>query len=82
MEEYVIGLDYGTNSARAVVVNANTGEEVATHVYNYKKGEAGILLDHKRPQLARQDPQEYFDALDECITNSFEKAREFQVNHS
>ena len=52
MEEYVIGLDYGTNSARAVIVNANTGEEIATHVYPYKMGEAGILLDHKRPQLA------------------------------
>jgi L-ribulokinase len=75
MEEYVIGLDYGTNSARAVIVNANTGKEVATHVYAYKKGEAGILLDHKKPQLARQHPQEYFDALDECILKGFKKAK-------
>mgnify|MGYP005838031327 CR=1 FL=1 len=75
MEEYVIGLDYGTNSARAVIVNANTGEEIAKHVYAYKLGEAGILLDHKKPQLARQHPQEYFDALDECISKGFKKAK-------
>ena len=56
MEQYVIGLDYGTNSARAVIVNANTGQEVTTHVYPYKKGEAGILLDHKRPELSRCSP--------------------------
>ena len=29
-EKYVIGMDYGTDSARAIVVNARTGEEVAT----------------------------------------------------
>ena len=38
---YAIGLDYGTNSVRAVLVDVTNGQEVATTLYEYETGEAG-----------------------------------------
>ena len=54
--KYALGLDYGTNSVRALIVNVATGEEIGTHVFAYPHGDAGILLDAKDPNLARQHP--------------------------
>ena len=56
---FAIGVDYGTNSVRALVVNVADGQEVASCVYNYRSGAAGILLDPRDPHLARQDPADY-----------------------
>lgn len=67
--KFVIGADYGTNSARFVLANAQNGEIVAEHVYNYKGGEDGIILDSSRPLFAKQDPKEYFRAFNECIAS-------------
>jgi L-ribulokinase len=58
---YSIGLDYGTNSVRALLVNVHSGEELAASVFNYPHGEAGIILDPRDPNLARQHPQDYLD---------------------
>ncbi len=60
-DKFTIGLDYGTNSVRALIVNVNTGEEVGTHVFDYPHGEAGILLDPRDPNLARQHPADYIE---------------------
>jgi L-ribulokinase len=60
---FAIGVDYGTNSVRALVVNLEDGEELATHVYNYPSGDAGVLLDKKDPNLARQSPADYIDGF-------------------
>lgn len=42
---YTIGLDYGTNSVRCVIVDVTDGSEVGTAVYEYETGDAGIILD-------------------------------------
>src|SRR5688572_6913517 len=49
---YSIGVDYGTNSVRALVVDTATGEEIASHVFDFPSGDAGILLDPRDPNLA------------------------------
>lgn len=41
---FTIGLDYGTNSARALVVDCKDGREIGTAVVNYPSGHQGILL--------------------------------------
>lgn len=58
-KRFAIGVDYGTNSVRALIVDVADGSEVASHVYDYPNGDAGILLDPKDPNLARQNPADY-----------------------
>lgn len=62
MDKYVIGLDYGTDSARAVVVNAGTGEVVASSVRNYPRWAEGKYCNPAINQY-RQHPQDYIDVL-------------------
>ena len=56
---FTIGLDYGTSSVRAVVVDCADGRSVGTHVFDYPSGEQGVLVDPKDPHLARQNPNDY-----------------------
>ncbi len=66
MPQYAIGLDYGTNSCRSLLVDLSDGTELGSTVFDYPSGELGILTDPKDPNLARQNPQDYLDGL-ECI---------------
>ena len=67
MAKYSIGLDFGTNSARALLVNVANGQEIATSVCKYAHGHGGIILDSQDPHLARQHPQDYLDAIATCV---------------
>jgi L-ribulokinase len=60
---YTIGVDYGTNSVRAVVVSTADGSVAGTHVFDYPSGDHGVLLDPKQPHLARQNPADYLEGL-------------------
>lgn len=71
-----LGLDFGTNSVRALLADVHTGEELATAVYDYQTGQAGILLDPADPNLARQDPQEYIHGLEVVIHRVLAEARQ------
>ncbi len=55
---YTIGLDYGTNSVRALIVNVANGAEIAAAVWGYEHGTAGVILG-RDPNLARQHPADY-----------------------
>ena len=59
-----IGVDYGTNSCRAVVVDCSNGDELGSGVYNYESGRQGVLLDAKDANLARQKPADYLKGLE------------------
>jgi L-ribulokinase len=48
---------------RALVVDVADGSEIGTYVYNYPSGEAGILLDSRDPNLARQNPADYIEGF-------------------
>ena len=56
---YALGLDFGTNSVRALLVDIRNGRELATSVFPYPAGKAGIILDPRNPDLARQNPADY-----------------------
>jgi L-ribulokinase len=60
---FSLGVDYGTNSCRAVIVDTANGAEIAAHVYNYPTGRHGIILDPKDPNLARQNPADYIQGF-------------------
>jgi L-ribulokinase len=65
--KYAIGLDYGTNSVRAVIVDLADGTEIANSVYEYPSGEQGILLDSTDPHLARQNPADYIEGYVQSV---------------
>lgn len=76
MTTYSLGLDYGTNSCRSVIVDLSDGTEVATHVFDYPTGTAGIVTDPKDPNVARQNPQDYIRGLETIIPEAIRKARQ------
>ena len=71
--KYVIGLDYGTDSVRALVVNAANGEEVATHVHYYARWKKGLYCDPSVSQY-RQHPLDYIEGLEVSIKQALKKA--------
>lgn len=81
-KKYAIGVDYGTNSVRAVIIDISDGEEIASYVYNYEKGKDGIILDSKNHNVARQHPVDYIQGLETCIKkvlNRANKNRKFDI---
>ena len=72
--KYTVGLDYGTNSVRALVVNTANGREVATAVWGYEHGEAGVILS-RDPNLARQHPADYIKGAEATIKKAMAEAK-------
>jgi L-ribulokinase len=73
--KYSIGLDFGTNSLRTLLVDVRTGRELATAIYNYESGQAGIILDHANPNLARQNPADYLKGIEVSIKQTLARAK-------
>jgi len=61
---YSIGLDYGTNTVRTVLVDAANGQELGTSVWEFETGEAGIILEASDHNLARQNPADYLKGIE------------------
>ena len=74
--KYVLGLDYGTESARALLVAVDNGEEVATAVAAYPDGVIDVELpgSGKRlePDWALQNPRDYLSVLEQIIPEVLE----------
>ncbi|KAA6330361.1 Ribulokinase [termite gut metagenome] len=66
MDKFVIGLDYGSDSARAVVVNAGTGETLATSVKYYPRWQKGLYCNPAMNQY-RQHPLDYVEVLEGTV---------------
>jgi len=73
-EKYTIGLDYGTNSVRALIVNVANGREAGTAVWNYEYGTAGVILS-RDPNLARQHPADYIKGAEVTIKKALADAK-------
>lgn len=74
-KKYAIGVDYGTNSVRALVVDLADGRELGTAVSNYPTGDLGIILDRAQPTLARQSPRDYVDCFIIAVREAVEQAK-------
>ena len=73
-DAYTIGIDYGTNSVRAVVVSCTDGAILGASVFEYPSGEQGVLLAPGDPHLARQNPADYLEGLRTSVTGALEAA--------
>ena len=70
---YTIGVDYGTNSVRAIVVNCNNGQIISSSVFSYPHGENGIIVSDD-PNVSRQHPRDYIDGLENTISKALKDA--------
>ncbi len=72
--KYAIGLDFGTNSVRALVVDVRDGRELASAVSNYASGDRGIIIDPGNPNLARQHPADYLAGIEDAVGQALKNA--------
>ncbi|MCC6820601.1 MAG: ribulokinase [Verrucomicrobia subdivision 3 bacterium] len=72
--QYTIGLDYGTNSVRALIVNIANGAEVASAAWTYTHGSQGVILS-RDPNLARQHPADYVIGAEITIKHALAAAK-------
>ena len=76
-KKFVIGIDYGTLSARAVLVDVLNGEEIVEHVEEYAHGvmDSALSSGKKLPKdYALQHPKDYLECLTKCIGKCIEKS--------
>ena len=64
---FTLGIDYGTNSVRALVVRCRDGAEMGSAVVPYPSGREGVLLDPRDHNLARQHPGDYLYGLERSV---------------
>ena len=75
--KYTIGIDYGTLSARALLVDVSTGEEIAAALYEYPHGVMDSCLPDLKtrlmPDFALQHPRDYIEAFISTVSEILEK---------
>lgn len=72
-KNYCIGVDYGTDSVRCIVVDAANGQEIASSVFYYPRWKEGLYCNPELNQF-RQHPLDYLEGLTEVITTSLKFA--------
>ena len=79
-EKFVIGVDYGTDSVRSVILNAANGDELASSVFYYPRWKDGMYCDPQQNQF-RQHPLDYIEGLENTIKDCIKKAGENIANN-
>ncbi|HEX7365903.1 MAG TPA: ribulokinase [Pelobium sp.] len=72
-QNYVIGVDYGTDSVRSVIVDTANGNEISSAVFYYPRWKAGKYCDASQSRF-RQHPLDYIEGLTETIKQAIAKA--------
>jgi len=77
---FVMGVDFGTDSVRSLILNARTGEEVASCVFFYPRWKAGLYCDPSNNQF-RQHPLDYIEGLEYTIKHCLQQAGPAVAQH-
>lgn len=75
MSKYVIGVDYGTDSVRSVIVDASNGKEIAGSVFEYPRWKQGKYCFPEK-NMFRQHPKDYLEGLENSVKQALGKAPE------
>ena len=66
IEKYVVGVDFGSDSARAIVINAADGSMIGQGISEYPRWKKG-LYQHPETSKFRQHPLDYLEALNDSV---------------
>jgi len=72
-ENYVIGIDFGTDSVRSIIVDSKNGDEIANAVHYYERWASGKYCDSINNQF-RQHPLDYIESLESSIKGAISRA--------
>ena len=78
--KYVIGIDYGSDSCRGVIIDAMNGTELASEVFNYPRWKQGLYCNASKSQF-RQHPLDYIEGLKAVVKNTVAKVGEEVANN-
>jgi len=73
MDQFVMGVDYGTDSVRSVIVDAKNGKELASSVFYYPRWQQGQYCNAAQNQF-RQHPLDYVEGLEKTIKDCIKTA--------
>lgn len=71
-KKYVIGLDYGTDSVRSVIVDTENGETVGTSVFEYPRWKKGLYCDPSANRF-RQHPLDYIEGMEHSVKDALKR---------
>jgi len=66
VNKYVIGLDYGTDSVRTVIVDTGNGKTIGTSVFDYPRWKKGLYCDPSSNRF-RQHPLDYIEGMEHSV---------------
>jgi len=72
-ESFVIGVDFGTDSVRSIIVDASNGDEIAASVFYYPRWQKGLYCDPSK-HIFRQHPSDYVEGLEHTIKDCLVQA--------
>lgn len=72
-EKFVIGVDFGTDTVRSVIVNAANGKEAASSVAAFSRWQDGLYCEASENRF-RQHPLDYIEGLEQTITDCLKQA--------
>jgi L-ribulokinase len=79
---FTLGLDFGTGSVRAVVVDCANGHIVGQSVFDYPSGQGGVIVDARDPHLARQNPADYLAGMRASVPAALAAAAAYDAGFS
>src|SRR5579859_3166132 len=65
-EQFVLGVDYGTDSVRSIIVNTGNGREIASAIFHYPRWKDGLYCDPSL-NMFRQHPLDHIEGLEHTI---------------
>jgi len=80
VKKYVIGIDYGTDSVRSVVVDTDNGKIIGTSVFEYPRWKKGLYCDPSQNQF-RQHPLDYIEGLEQSVKDSLKELGRDVINN-
>jgi L-ribulokinase len=79
-DKYVIGIDFGTDSVRSVVVNTGNGQIAGTSVFDYPRWKKGLFCEPSANQF-RQHPSDYLEGLEKSVKGALTGLNQEIVNN-